>query len=115
MHELAITEEVVRIVNARAKALKVSHVVSIELMVGSLSGIVPESMQFYFEHLGQGTACEGARLDFVRVTAKARCRKCAGEFEPGEFDWACPTCGNVGADLLAGKELAVATIEVEES
>ncbi len=113
MHELAITEEVVRIVTDKAAAMKASRVASVELVLGVLSGIVPDSVSFYFEHFSQGTPCQGARLDFVRVSAVARCRGCQHQFEPGEFDWTCPECGHLGADIVAGKELAVASIELE--
>jgi hydrogenase nickel incorporation protein HypA/HybF len=115
MHELAITEEVVRIVNEKAQELGATRVTRIELHVGALSGIVADSVAFYFEHFGKGTLCETAGLDFTRISARARCRKCQGEFEPAEFDWTCPACEHIGADLLAGREMAVANIEIEES
>jgi hydrogenase nickel incorporation protein HypA/HybF len=115
MHELAITEEVVRIANEKAQELGASRVTRIELHLGALSGIVADSVAFYFEHLGKGTLCEAAGLEFIRITARARCRNCRGEFEPAEFDWTCPDCDHVGADLLAGREMAVANIEIEES
>ncbi len=113
MHELAITEEVVRIVNDKAQKLGAPRVTSVEIIVGAISGVVSDSLVFYFEHLSKGTPSEGARLDFVRVAARARCRQCRHEFVPEEYDWTCPTCDYVGADLIAGKELSVATIEVE--
>lgn len=114
MHELAITEEIVRIVTDKVRDLAASRATSVELLVGTLSGIVPESVSFYFEHLSKGTPCEGARLEFTRVKALARCRQCEAKFGPTQFDWTCPACGHNGADLLAGRELALATIEMEQ-
>ncbi len=114
MHEFAICEEIVRIVNQRAESLGVARVRSVELVVGALAGVVPDSVEFYFEHLAKDTACAHATLRFTRVEAAAICRSCGTAFSPQEYDWSCSGCGSLGADVVAGKELAVATIEVDD-
>ncbi len=115
MHELAITQDIVRIVVEHAEREEARRVTHVHLVVGALSSVVPESVEFYFEHLSRETVAAGATLHFETVPARARCRACAGTFEPREFDWACPHCGGFGADLEAGEELAVSTIDVEET
>jgi hydrogenase nickel incorporation protein HypA/HybF len=114
MHEFSITQEIVRIVNERASDLGATQVIGVELVVGALAGVVPDSVAFYFEHLAQGTVCQGADLRFTRIDARAICRSCQAAFTPQEYDWSCPDCGGLGADVVAGKELAVASIEVND-
>ncbi|NVM27025.1 MAG: hydrogenase maturation nickel metallochaperone HypA, partial [Desulfobacterales bacterium] len=41
------------------------------------------------------------------------CRNCGELFIPKEFDWSCPNCQNSSAEIVAGNELYVESIEVE--
>ena len=113
MHELAVTESVLKIVLESAVDAGADKVIGIDLVIGDLSTLVDESVQFYFDMLSQGTPAQSARLNFRRVPARLRCRECGREFLPDAEEWECPHCGTLGGEVIAGREFRVESIDVE--
>jgi hydrogenase nickel incorporation protein HypA/HybF len=113
MHELSVTEEILRVAVEHAERAQAKRITDIHLVVGNLSTIVDDSVQFYFDFLSPDTIAAGATLHFERVPALLRCRQCDHEFEPQEMDWRCPQCNALGGDVVAGKEFYLDSLEVE--
>jgi hydrogenase nickel incorporation protein HypA/HybF len=113
MHELSITQSMLDVVLEHAQRAGAKDVVRIDLRIGQMSGIVDESIQFYFDFISRDTLAEGARLVIHHVPARFSCLSCSTEFEPGERDWVCPNCGATGGRIVAGQEMAVESIEVD--
>ncbi len=113
MHELSITEDILRISLEHAGRAGAKRITDIHLVVGELSGVVDDSIQFYMDFLSPNTLAAGARLDFRHIHTRLRCRQCGREFEPQGMDWNCPTCQSLGGEIVAGKEFYVESIEVE--
>ena len=61
MHELAITEEILRIAIEHAERAQAKRVTDINLVVGELSSVVDDSVQFYFD-FGEDLSPETAAL-----------------------------------------------------
>jgi len=112
MHEMSVTEDILRIVRDYAERGGATKVTDVYLVIGELSSFIDDSIQFYFDLLTPGTIAEGATLHFQRIKTRFRCRVCGHEFEPGEQDWLCPACQALGGDVIAGKEFFVESIEV---
>jgi hydrogenase nickel incorporation protein HypA/HybF len=124
MHELSISSAIVDTVIRHAGGRRVSIV---RLQIGTLRQVVPSSLSFYFEITGRDTVCDGARLELELIDALLRCRECEQQWDPAprplyEGDPAallprfrCPRCEAAGAEILAGNELLVDSIDVEES
>jgi hydrogenase nickel incorporation protein HypA/HybF len=113
MHELAITQSMLNLVLEQAEKAEAKKVGRISLVIGEMTGVVSECVQFYFDFLSKGTPADGATLSFSRVPTQARCRGCGKLFELMEFDWTCPHCRGNNIEIVAGKELFVESIEVE--
>ena len=113
MHELAITQSMFDLVLEQARKAKARKVGKINLVIGEMTGVVSDCVQFYFDFISKGTLAEGAALCFLAVPPKARCQGCDKLFELKEFDWTCPYCGGNSLQIVAGKELFVESIEVE--
>ncbi|MGI6207436.1 MAG: hydrogenase maturation nickel metallochaperone HypA [Anaerolineae bacterium] len=113
MHELVVTEEVLRLVLDESHKAGARSVKAVNLVLGELSPVVADSVEFYWSFLTQGTIAEGARLEFRRVPAVARCRGCGELYRPEARDYRCPRCAEVFADVLEGEEFRVESIEVE--
>jgi hydrogenase nickel incorporation protein HypA/HybF len=94
--------------NAGARRL---HVV--RLRIGALSGVVPEALEFAFEALTPGTLAEGGRLAIEDVPARFWCASCAREFQADDMFADCPDCHQPSAELRAGRELELASLEIE--
>ena len=113
MHELSITQSIMSIALEKANAAHASKISRINLVIGELSGIVDECVQFYFDFLSKDTIAAEASLSFHRPLAQLRCRNCAAVFAPGNGNWACPGCQKQEVEIVGGRELYVESIEVE--
>jgi len=66
MHEFGVTENIVKIASDKATEAQASKITKINLVVGELSGFVPDCIQFYFDFLSKDTVAE---LNFVAEIA----------------------------------------------
>jgi hydrogenase nickel incorporation protein HypA/HybF len=114
MHELAVTQEVLRIALDKAREVKAKRVTDINLVIGELSGIIDDSVQFYFDFLAKDSIAEQAKLHFKRVDTKVCCRQCGIDFQPEILPAICPSCQAVDARIKSGREFFVESIEVDE-
>jgi len=113
VHELAVTQSMLDLALKHAEQAGARRITCINLVVGELSGIVDESVQFYFDFVSKGTPAEGARLVFERQPARFRCRVCGHEFTLEDGNWVCPACQALGGEIIAGREFYMESIEVE--
>jgi hydrogenase nickel incorporation protein HypA/HybF len=113
MHEMVITESVLKTALEHAGSAGASRITDIHLVVGQLSTFVDDSIQFYWDIISQGTLAEGAQLHFRRVPAELLCLECEAHYTlPGD-DLACPECGGTQVRIVAGDELNLEAIDVE--
>lgn len=113
MHELGITENIVSIALEKANEVQASKIVSITLVIGELSGVVPDCIQFYFGPVSKATIAREAVLHFRSAPAELRCRDCYTAFPPEDTMWSCPQCRGQRLEILRGRELYVESLEVE--
>jgi hydrogenase nickel incorporation protein HypA/HybF len=113
VHEFSITESILNLALEKAREAQASRITKISLVVGELSGVVPDSVQFYFGMIRQNTIAEQAQLSFETRPTQVRCRKCGHVYSPNGQDWACPECYETGIDIISGRECFMESIEVE--
>ncbi|MHB0915703.1 MAG: hydrogenase maturation nickel metallochaperone HypA [Thermoleophilia bacterium] len=113
MHELAVTEGLLEIVQAEANKAGATRVDEIHVTIGELSTFVERSIEFYFAELSRGTLAEGAAIVFNQVEARALCNICDLEFHPDSVFITCPSCRNPVFSLTQGQELYVDSIEIK--
>lgn len=111
MHELSIAQSVVDIACRHAAGRKVTMV---ELKVGHLRQVVLSALAFSFELAAQGTPLEGAELRMEPVPAIGECRECGARSRLETFPLHCGTCGGFDLQIVAGEELVVEALELEE-
>ncbi len=111
MHELSVASAVLNTAIKHAGPRSVSVV---SLRIGKLRQVVPDSLRFYFEIVSRDTVCEGARLALEEIDARLACSDCAHEWEPEILAFRCPRCESATVRVLAGEELEVDYIEVED-
>jgi hydrogenase nickel incorporation protein HypA/HybF len=114
MHELAMTENILNIVMDHASRANARKVLSLKLKIGELSSFVDDSVSFCWSLLSQGTICEGAKLEINRIAAEFECLGCGAHFFFQKELTPCPACGGMQAKVLAGEELEVSSIEIEQ-
>lgn len=114
MHELSIAQSIVDVVNRNIPSELSGSVRRIRIAVGEHSGVVAESLLFCFEMVVSETPLEAARLVMERIPVRSQCLQCRREFENGEMKACCPFCHGKKLALVAGTELQVLEVEVEE-
>lgn len=115
MHELVITQNLLDTVLAEAQKAEAKEVTGVHLVVGELSGIASDCVQFYFDILKKDTVASRATIDFTPVQAELRCRNCKTAFHPGdEAIWICPDCAGYSIEIVKGRDCNIESIEVEK-
>ena len=116
MHEASIAMAAIEQAVVAAQQHGASRITRIALRVGALRQVVPEAMMLAFEACAIGTPAEGAKLDLQEEPVVARCRPCGRQFEPDlqAISFACPQCGRADAELLAGNEIILTSLECEQ-
>jgi hydrogenase nickel incorporation protein HypA/HybF len=115
MHELPVTESILSVALEAAQRAGARRIVAIDLLIGDLSSIVDDSVQFYFDLLSRGTAAEGATLRFRREPAVATCADCGHHFQVSPpLVPLCPNCGGLRLAVEGGRGFVVESIEVDD-
>lgn len=113
MHELSITKNILSIILKKAEEEKASKVAGINLVIGELSGIAGECVDFYFKIISKDTIAANALLSIQSPPTRFRCRNCGTEFAPKGHNWECPSCGKKDYEIISGRDLYIENIEVE--
>lgn len=115
MHELAVTESILDIALKYAQQAGASRVTDLNIVMGRLSSIVDDSVQFYWDIISENTLCAGSKLHFQRLPAEMICLDCqksyivAGELSP------CPICGGAHVQVSSGDQFYLDSIEIEKA
>jgi hydrogenase nickel incorporation protein HypA/HybF len=89
-------------------------VTTVTLRIGVASGVVPEALAFAWDVVTVGSALAGSRLDVVRVPLTVSCRACGTTGAADPLRVRCGACGDRAVDVAGGRELEIATVEVDE-
>jgi hydrogenase nickel incorporation protein HypA/HybF len=113
MHELSIVESLLTVALENGEKAQATKILKIYVVVGDLSGVVDDSVNFYFGFLSEKTIAAGARIIFMHTPARLRCRTCNTIFSPEKLDFHCPNCEEQQVDIIGGRELYIDRLEVE--
>ncbi len=113
MHEMALAEEVLQIVQDAARREGLRRVRTLWLEIGQLSSVEPEAMQFCFESVAHGSIAAGARLEILRAAGSARCEDCRAAVALAALGAACPRCGGYRLQVTGGTQMRVQQLEGE--
>jgi hydrogenase nickel incorporation protein HypA/HybF len=114
MHELPVTESILEISIRHARQADAHRIADIYLVIGQLSSIVDDSIQFYWDIIAKETMAEGACLHFRRIPAEFACLDCGSQFHINGEDYFCPNCHGVSVKVISGEEFYLEAIEVEK-
>jgi hydrogenase nickel incorporation protein HypA/HybF len=113
MHELAVTESLLKTAEEYARRAGAKKVTRLYLVIGQLASIVDDSVQFYWDIISQGTLCQGAQLHFERIPAKLTCQECGTTYTLTDELTLCPHCGSARIKVVAGEEFRLDSIDIE--
>jgi hydrogenase nickel incorporation protein HypA/HybF len=114
MHELSITESLLNTATEYAQKNKAKKVLALNLVVGDLSGIFDESIQFYWDMISENSICEKSILNFDKRKALMKCMSCENEFSLNGELIPCPKCESMNVKIVSGNEFQLESIEIEK-
>jgi len=113
MHEMGIAMQIVEIASASIPAdIDNVRVERINLKVGKLTAVVPESLRFCFQIVAQETPFCDADLNIEEIPIIAKCNDCNIELTISEPIFICRECNSGSLEIIAGRELDVNSIEI---
>ncbi len=113
MHEMSIAEGILGIALDYAERNQARKVQEIGLLLGEMSGVEMESLEFSFRMISAGTIAEGARLSVRKIPLMGKCSKCGKEFHVEHYNFWCPECREGVLAVQSGREMQVEYLEVE--
>ncbi len=115
MHELAICQALMSQVETIASERNASHVVSIVIGMGPLSGVEAQLLQHAYPVASAGTVAEGAELVIESLPVRIKCLQCGHESDAKPNKLVCSHCGDWRTTLISGDELMLMSIELEKA
>jgi hydrogenase nickel incorporation protein HypA/HybF len=112
MHELSIVESIIELATKEALAANGTHIESIELDIGTLSGIEMNAFWFAWQHATPQTLLADAQTNINSIEGKAACLVCNTPFGISHYADPCPQCGSHFIQIQQGKELRVRAITI---
>jgi hydrogenase nickel incorporation protein HypA/HybF len=114
MHELAVTESILDIAVKYAGQAEARRVTDLYLVIGRLSSIVDDSVQFYWDMLSENTLCAGSKLHFQRIPAELLCLECGNIYTLDSELSPCPACDSMKVKVTSGDQFFLDSIEIEK-
>jgi hydrogenase nickel incorporation protein HypA/HybF len=112
VHELSICSSIADIAARHAAGRRVSV---INVRVGQLRQIVPDTLVYCWGLVSADTPLDGSRISVESVPARIRCRSCGQVTDVGEIPvFACGGCGGVQVEVVAGEEFLITSLELAE-
>ena len=115
MHEFAITESLLEIALRHAQDAGATQITDLYLVIGALSSVVDDSVQFYWDIVAKDSLAEGAELHFTRLDVEMSCQSCEHVYQPQGEDMSCPACSSIDVRIQRGEEFFLESISVEGS
>lgn len=115
MHELGLVSGVLDVVTRTAREAGASRVVSILLRIGDMAEVNPESFDFAWDVLREDDPLTAeATVEVEYVHPRSVCSACGETFEHDRFHLRCPACGSRETHLVAGREMDIVSMEIED-
>lgn len=114
MHEMSIAMNIIEIVCAAAENNEAEHISCIEIEIGSLAGVMAESLKFCFDAASRHTLAEGAQLKIIPLPARGKCSVCETEIEIESFATPCPDCNGFLYQISSGTDIKILSLIIDE-
>ncbi len=115
MHEMSIVQALLEQVQTEIdKSGHNGRVLSLQLVIGKLSGVHADSIRFAFEFLSPDSIARGAELLIDQPRAMLCCGNCHAQREIDELMVCCPQCGAGDVTIEGGQQLLLQSIELED-
>ncbi len=112
MHEMALAESMLEIVERAARSSGAIRVTEVRLEIGALSHVEPDALRFCFDAVTRDSLAAGAALAIETLPGTAWCMPCGASVPLARLGDACPNCGSYQLTVTAGDAMRVKDIAV---
>jgi hydrogenase nickel incorporation protein HypA/HybF len=113
MHELSIAQDIIDIVFTNVPPEEYENVTVINVKVGEVSGVVPESLEFCFNAIASETSLKNAVLNIEKIPFMFKCNSCNKTSTNEMGIRVCPYCSSTDTTILSGTELEVTDVHLK--
>ena len=113
MHELSIAQNVLGIIRDKFtdKPVRISQ---INMKIGSLTCILPESLTFCFDSIKKDSVVANSKLNIEILAGLGHCDYCRDDVSLEMLTTVCPQCARPDLKIIQGQELQITSVEIEE-
>ncbi len=113
MHELSIAISMIEQITEESDSRGGLQVEAVHLKLGVFAGVDKDALSFAYELACEGTPLHGSRLVIETIPLVIYCPSCKVERTPDSvYQLCCPRCQTPAQDILRGREIEVACLEV---
>ncbi|GEA18651.1 hydrogenase maturation nickel metallochaperone HypA [Moorella sp. E306M] len=113
MHELALTAELLKLLERSAREKGIKRIRKVKLVIGAMTSVLPSALEFSFYALKEGPLFEGAQLEIEERPGRGHCQDCQAEVVLDNWCIMCPSCGSRRVAIDQGRELYIDFYEGE--
>ncbi|MDO5862481.1 MAG: hydrogenase maturation nickel metallochaperone HypA [Thermoplasmata archaeon] len=124
MHEVSVVTSLVDAVIAELSRYRIEKVNAVTVIIGDLTNLGDEQMQFAYEVVTRGTILEGSELVIEHIPVEVSCSSCGYEgpvrmLSDPDYDThsipvlSCPECSG-DITVVRGMECTVKCMDIEE-
>jgi hydrogenase nickel incorporation protein HypA/HybF len=115
MHEVSIAFGMIDEVTRIARANNAKKVMSVNLKIGKMSGIVTDSLKFAFDAIKlEHPLLSDTEIFIEEVPLIYECKNCKNSFKTDDIYFpSCPGCKSYSLKLISGEEMNIENLEVE--
>lgn len=120
MHDIERSHAIVKTILEAAEEQGAQRIERVELVIGDLTFLSPDQIEFWVGELLRGTIGEGAEVVVESRAARIKCASCGREGEVDVKDDpfyhytgvnpACPECGGSQVEIVAGRECMIQSL-----
>lgn len=113
MHELSIAISMIDQILEESETRGGLDVEVVHLRLGVFSGVDRHALLFSYDLACEGTPLQGSRIEIETVPLVVHCKVCGKDkIPPSTYQICCPDCFAPSENIVSGRELEVAYLEV---
>jgi hydrogenase nickel incorporation protein HypA/HybF len=113
MHELSIAISMIDQILEESESHGGLTVEVVHLKLGEFSGVHKDALLFAYEMSCEGTPLAGSRLEIETIPLVIHCCVCGkDQVPPSVYQLWCPECRTPSSEIVSGREIEVASLEV---
>jgi hydrogenase nickel incorporation protein HypA/HybF len=125
MHEVSVVAELIAATLEELEKYDIVLVEEVTMVVGKLTNLGSEQMEFAYEVMSKDTILEGSKLVITEEEIELKCEKCGYEGpaksivfeEDSHYNMpvlSCPDCGGE-VTITAGKSCCITSVKIDEA